>query len=227
MKQKRKDLTKWMSLPALLLYGLFFVYPLLKGIGMSMTDWDGMGEAKFVGLANFARFFQDARAMGDIRTTLLFAAGSALLLNLVGLGYAFLMGKAFSMPQSGTGRHLSACHHQPADYGIYLVFFASARQRVSVLCCPAAGRGVLSGKMDEQLSRHDGGAHLCECMAICGNDYDHLSGGAQKYFRRYPGGRRNGRSQCVAALYPRNASPFDAFHSYQRGNEYYRIFIRF
>ena len=95
MKLKRKDLTQWMSLPALLLYGLFFVYPLLKGIGMSMTDWDGMGEAKFVGLANFARFFQDARAMGDIRTTLLFAAGSALLLNLVGLGYAFLMEKPF------------------------------------------------------------------------------------------------------------------------------------
>ena len=93
MKLKRKDLTQWMSLPALLLYGLFFVYPLLKGIGMSLTDWDGMGEAQFVGFANFTRFFQDARAMGDIRTTLIFAAGSAILLNLVGLGYAFLMEK--------------------------------------------------------------------------------------------------------------------------------------
>ena len=95
MKLKRKDLTQWMSLPALLLYGLFFVYPLLKGIGMSLTDWDGMGEAKFVGFANFTRFFQDARAMGDIRTTLIFAAGSAILLNLVGLGYAFFMEKPF------------------------------------------------------------------------------------------------------------------------------------
>lgn len=95
MKLKRKDLTQWMSLPALLLYGLFFVYPLLKGIGMSLTDWDGMGEAQFVGFANFTRFFQDARAMGDIRTTLIFAAGSAILLNLVGLGYAFFMEKPF------------------------------------------------------------------------------------------------------------------------------------
>lgn len=95
MKLKQKDLTQWMSLPALLLYGLFFVYPLLKGIGMSLTDWDGMGEAQFVGFANFTRFFQDARAMGDIRTTLIFAAGSAILLNLVGLGYAFFMEKPF------------------------------------------------------------------------------------------------------------------------------------
>lgn len=95
MKRKKKDLTQWMSLPALLLYCLFFVYPLLKGVGMSLTDWDGMGEAHFIGLANFSRFFQDPRAMGDIRTTLIFALGSALLLNLVGLGYALLMEKPF------------------------------------------------------------------------------------------------------------------------------------
>lgn len=95
MKRKKKDLTQWMSLPALLLYCLFFVYPLLKGVGMSLTDWDGMGEAQFIGLANFARFFQDPRAMGDIRTTLVFALGSALLLNLVGLGYALLMENPF------------------------------------------------------------------------------------------------------------------------------------
>jgi raffinose/stachyose/melibiose transport system permease protein len=102
MKQKRKDLTQWMSLPALILYGVFFVYPLIKGVGMSLTDWDGMGKANFVGFTNFARFFQDARAMGDIRTTLIFAAGSALLLNLVGLGYAFLMEKPF--PGRGLAR---------------------------------------------------------------------------------------------------------------------------
>ena len=33
--------------------------------------------------------------MGDIRTTLIFAAGSALLLNLIGLVYALLMEKPF------------------------------------------------------------------------------------------------------------------------------------
>jgi len=84
-----------MSLPALMLFCAFFVYPLIRGVGMSLTDWDGMGEATFVGLSNFERFFQDARAMGDIRTTLIFAAGSAILLNLVGLFYALLMEKPF------------------------------------------------------------------------------------------------------------------------------------
>jgi raffinose/stachyose/melibiose transport system permease protein len=95
LKRRHRDLTQYMSLPALLLYGAFFVYPLIKGIGMSLTNWDGMGESQFVGLDNFIHFFQDSRAMGDIRTTLIFAAGSAVLLNLVGLLYALLMEKPF------------------------------------------------------------------------------------------------------------------------------------
>jgi len=95
MRIRKINRTQFMSLPALLLYTIFFVYPLLKGIGMSLTDWDGMGTASFVGFSNFAKFFQDARARGDIRTTLIFAAGSAIFLNLVGLAYALLMEKPF------------------------------------------------------------------------------------------------------------------------------------
>lgn len=95
MKKKRINWAQFLSLPALILFGVFFAYPLLKGIGMSMTNWDGMGEAKFVGLKNFVDFFSDERAMHDIKTTLIFAIGSAVLLNLVGLGYAFLMNSKF------------------------------------------------------------------------------------------------------------------------------------
>ena len=95
MRIRKINRTQFMSFPALLLYSIFFVYPLLKGIGMSLTDWDGMGTAHFVGLSNFAKFFQDSRAMGDIRTTLIFAAGSAIFLNLVGLSYALLMEQSF------------------------------------------------------------------------------------------------------------------------------------
>ena len=95
MKIRKVNWTQFMSFPAILLYSIFFVYPLLKGIGMSLTDWDGMGTANFVGLSNFERFFLVKRAMGDIRTTLIFAAGSAVFLNLVGLGYALLMERPF------------------------------------------------------------------------------------------------------------------------------------
>ena len=78
-----------------MIYGVFFIYPLLRGIGMSLTDWDGMSEAKFVGIQNFIDFFHDARAIHDIKTTLIFAVGSAVLLNVVGLCYALLMNSNF------------------------------------------------------------------------------------------------------------------------------------
>ena len=73
MVKKRVCWTQFLSLPALALFSLFFVYPLLKGIGMSLTDWDGMGEAHFIGLKNFITFFSDDRAIHDIETTLIFA----------------------------------------------------------------------------------------------------------------------------------------------------------
>lgn len=95
MKKNKIDKSQFLSLPAAILYGVFFVYPLLCGVGMSFTDWDGMGKASFIGFRNFVKFFHDARAIHDIRTTVLFALGSAILLNVVGLLYALLMNTDF------------------------------------------------------------------------------------------------------------------------------------
>lgn len=95
MVHRKIQWAQFLSLPALLIYGVFFILPLLSGIGMSLTDWDGMGEMHFIGLKNFINFFSDKRAMHDIETTVIFAAGSAVLLNVVGLIYALLMNSEF------------------------------------------------------------------------------------------------------------------------------------
>lgn len=97
MGVKHKDLTQFLSVPALCLYLVFFVYPLMQGFAMSFTNWDGMGNASFVGIDNYVRFFSDGRAMNDIRTTVIFALASATLLNLVGLAYALLMDRDFRL----------------------------------------------------------------------------------------------------------------------------------
>ncbi|MCL6548301.1 MAG: sugar ABC transporter permease [Alicyclobacillus sp.] len=90
-----RNLHKLMILPAAVLFGIFFVYPLSRGIWLSLTDWNGMDPPKFIGLANFVDFFRDPRAMNDVRTTLLFALGSAPLLNLFGLLYALILDRDF------------------------------------------------------------------------------------------------------------------------------------
>jgi raffinose/stachyose/melibiose transport system permease protein len=91
MKEKKIGLHTFMAIPAFALFSVFFLYPLMKGIGMSLTDWDGISKANFIGFDNFIEFFSDSRAINDIKTTLLFALGSAPLLNMVGLIYALLM----------------------------------------------------------------------------------------------------------------------------------------
>lgn len=79
-----------MALPAVALFAIFFVYPLCRGIGYSLTDYNGITTPKFIGLQNFITFFHDTRALRDIVNTLQFGLFSAVLLNVFGLLYALL-----------------------------------------------------------------------------------------------------------------------------------------
>jgi raffinose/stachyose/melibiose transport system permease protein len=85
----------YMAVPAFLLFAVFFVYPMLQGILYSLTDWNGITTPRFVGLRNFIGFFSDARARNDVVNTLLFALGSAPLLNIFGLAYALALDVRF------------------------------------------------------------------------------------------------------------------------------------
>lgn len=84
-------LHKYMAIPAILLFAVFFIYPLTRGIGISLTDWNGVTEPTFVGLDNFIHFFKDDRAKRDLLNTVYFALGSAPLLNIFGLLYALIL----------------------------------------------------------------------------------------------------------------------------------------
>lgn len=84
-----------MALPAFLLFAVFFIYPLTQGVGISLTDSNGISDPHFIGLRNFADFFKDDRAKRDIFNTLFFALGSAPLLNLFGFLYALVLDRPF------------------------------------------------------------------------------------------------------------------------------------
>ncbi|REE87400.1 carbohydrate ABC transporter membrane protein 1 (CUT1 family) [Paenibacillus taihuensis] len=85
------NLHLYMAVPAILLFGVFFIYPLTRGIGISLTDSNGITAPHFIGIRNFIDFFHDDRARTDVRNTILFALGSAPLLNMFGLLYALLL----------------------------------------------------------------------------------------------------------------------------------------
>lgn len=47
--------------PALLLYGAFLLFPLVRAGQFSLFQWDGLGESTFVGFDNYVQVFQDPR----------------------------------------------------------------------------------------------------------------------------------------------------------------------
>lgn len=65
------NLHKLMIWPAIFLFTVFFIIPFFSGVGISLTDWNGFTTPDFIGLGNFARFFQDERALNALRITIL------------------------------------------------------------------------------------------------------------------------------------------------------------
>ncbi len=46
--------------PAVLLFAVFVLYPILDSVWLSLFDWDGIGLKKFVGAANYVELFEDS-----------------------------------------------------------------------------------------------------------------------------------------------------------------------
>jgi len=77
--------------PALLLYGVYILYPVVISIWYSLLQWNGIGAARFIGLDNWARLFQDGTVLGSLRNTLVLLVGSIVVEIPIGLGVALLL----------------------------------------------------------------------------------------------------------------------------------------
>lgn len=75
----------------LTLFGLFFVWPAVIGLGYSFTSYTGVGPAPFVGLENYQRLFHDSAFFAALIRTFLFTAGMVPLTYLFALGAAGLL----------------------------------------------------------------------------------------------------------------------------------------
>ncbi|WP_199615858.1 carbohydrate ABC transporter permease [Paenibacillus alkalitolerans] len=81
-----------LTLPAAVLYAIFFVYPVVSGFFYSFTDWDGIsGAYRFIGLDNYIHILQDHRFLHALGFTLYYTGLSVVLLAVVSLGAALLL----------------------------------------------------------------------------------------------------------------------------------------
>ena len=57
---RKKDLLPWIFLaPALILFSVFVLWPICHSIWISLHKWDGIGQMRWVGLANYAEMSDD------------------------------------------------------------------------------------------------------------------------------------------------------------------------
>ena len=89
----------WISLfllPALLLYLLLVIYPMLQAARFSLYDWNGLGPmTDFVGLANFQRALSDPVFLGAVGHNAIIVVLSLFVQIPFALGLALMLNRRF------------------------------------------------------------------------------------------------------------------------------------
>jgi multiple sugar transport system permease protein len=88
----QRNLTGWLFiLPALIGFCVFYLYPTLRAVEISLTDWNLMRAPKFIGLDNYVKLAADPRFWQSVRITLAYVVYNIPLQTVLGLGLALLM----------------------------------------------------------------------------------------------------------------------------------------
>jgi len=83
-------------LPALVIYCVFLVYPMLDSLSISLTNWDGLSPSRsFVGLANYGRIFHDPIAITAFENNLIWTAVTLVVPTILGLLLALGLNRRF------------------------------------------------------------------------------------------------------------------------------------
>ena len=72
-------------LPLLIVNITFFVIPFVKSLYMSLFDWKLLGNKLFIGLANYAKAFQDPKFLHSLKFTFQYGIIVTPLLFIVAL----------------------------------------------------------------------------------------------------------------------------------------------
>ncbi len=110
--------------PAVLLFVGFIVYPLVRGVWLSTTNWNGYSHSyDLVGLANYLRLLSDPNVHTAFLNTVVYGLGSTLLQNILGLGFALLLNSRFPLRTTGRALIYLPVMIAPLIMGYVMYFF--------------------------------------------------------------------------------------------------------
>ena len=84
-----------MYLPALAVFAIFLIWPVIQGVMLSTTNWDGYSPAySSAGWSNYQRLLSDPNFHKAVINTFIFGIGSTLIQQVVGLFLAILLDRS-------------------------------------------------------------------------------------------------------------------------------------
>jgi len=92
MSRRAETVTAWaLVLPALIGFLVFYAWPTLRAIQISLTDWNLLRAPKFVGLDNYARMLDDGKFWNGMKLSAYYVLLNIPLQTVLGLFLAVAM----------------------------------------------------------------------------------------------------------------------------------------
>jgi len=91
LQRRRGRLGAVLVLPAVVLLGVFFVWPLIRTVVMSLQEYPLLGKPTFTGFSNYSDAFHDQDFLSAIKFTLIYTVVTTPVLLAVGLLLASLV----------------------------------------------------------------------------------------------------------------------------------------
>lgn len=95
--QRRSLAPLFLIAPAIVLFGLFFLWPGGLGLVFSFTDYRGVGDLNFIGLDNYIRLLADSTFYSALLRTFLYTALMVPTLYVVSLLIAWLLASSAAL----------------------------------------------------------------------------------------------------------------------------------
>lgn len=95
--KKKANYVNLLSAPMIILFFVFVIYPLGKGIFLSFTNWNGYSQTyKMIGFDNYIKVFTDSKVLIAFRNTIIYGFGSTFIQNVLGIAFALFLNQKFT-----------------------------------------------------------------------------------------------------------------------------------
>ena len=91
MEKALKKYSPIFVLPTLLAFTIGFIIPFAEGLYLSFCQFTTVKNAKFIGIGNYQRAFNDASFLNSFSFTVKYAVVAIVLINVIALGLALLL----------------------------------------------------------------------------------------------------------------------------------------